>query len=190
VSLRERKKERTREAISTAAIELFVEHGFDAVSVSQVAEASEVSRRTLFAYFPTKEDLVVHRVADHETESARVVRERPAGQLPLAALRDHFLDRLRARDPITGLCDLPEVIALVRLLLGTPALLARMQQFIAAGEHALAEAQISGVQWTLSMGNQTRMAAGVSADDAYPEALALAEEGFRLLADGLTSADL
>jgi AcrR family transcriptional regulator len=207
VSLRERKKERTREAISTAAIELFVEHGFDAVSVSQVAEAAEVSRRTLFAYFPTKEDLVVHRLADHETESARVVRERPAGQPPLAALRDHFLHRLRARDPITGLCDLPEVIALVRLLLGTPALLARMQQFIAAGEHALAEAlrdtagvplsiaglaaaQISGVQWTLSMGNQSRMAAGVSADDAFPEALALAEEGFRLLADGLTSADL
>jgi hypothetical protein len=40
------------------------------------------------------------------------------------------------------------------------------------------------------MPNQTRMAAGVNADDAFPDALALAEEGFRLLADGLTSADL
>jgi AcrR family transcriptional regulator len=207
VSLRERKKERTREAISTAAITLFVAHGFDEVSISQVAEAAEVSRRTLFAYFPTKEDLVVHRFADHETESARVVRERPAGQAPLAALRDHYLDRLRARDPITGLCDVPEVIALFRLILDTPALVARMRRFVASGERALADAlwdtagappliaglaaaQIGGVQWALSMGNQARMAAGVTADDAFPEALALAEEGFRLLAEGLDSADI
>lgn len=68
MALRERKKLRTREAISTAAIELFVEHGFDQVSITQVAEAAEVSRRTLFAYFPTKEDLVIHRFADHEDE--------------------------------------------------------------------------------------------------------------------------
>lgn len=207
MSLRERKKERTREAISTAAIELFVTHGFDKVSISQVAEAADVSRRTLFAYFPTKEDLVVHRFADHETESARVVRERPAGQSPLAALRAHYLARLRARDPVTGLCDAPEVIALFRLLLATPALVARTRRFVAAGERALADAlgdtagvppliaglaaaQIGATQWALSMGNQTRMAAGMSADDAFPEALALAEEGFRLLADGLTTADL
>jgi AcrR family transcriptional regulator len=177
------------------------------VSISQVAAAAEVSRRTLFAYFPTKEDLVVHRFADHETESARVVRERPAGLPPLAALREHYLERLRARDPVTGLCDAPEVIALFRLVLDTPALVARTRRFVATGERALADAlwdtagvppliaglaaaQIGGVQWALSMGNQTRMAAGVSADDAFPEALALAEEGFRLLADGLTSADL
>ena len=76
--LRERKKQRTHAAISEAAIALFLEHGFNQVSVAQVAEAAEVSKRTLFAYFPTKEDLVVHRLADHETEFARVVRARPA----------------------------------------------------------------------------------------------------------------
>src|ERR1041384_7757078 len=76
--LRERKRQRTHAAISEAAIGLFLRHGYDQVSVAQVAEAAEVSRRTLFAYFPAKEDLVVHRFADHETESARVTLARPA----------------------------------------------------------------------------------------------------------------
>ena len=74
--LRERKKKRTHETILNAALALFVEHGFDQVSITQVADAAEVSRRTLFSYFPTKEDLVTFRLSDHETESARVVRAR------------------------------------------------------------------------------------------------------------------
>jgi AcrR family transcriptional regulator len=207
VSLRELKKERTREAISTAAITLFLAHGYDEVSISQVAEAAEVSRRTLFAYFPTKEDLVVHRFADHETESGRVVRQRPDGRSPLAALRERYFDGLRERDPITGLCDVPEVIGLFRMVLDTPTLAGRMLRFISAGERALADAltetagvsdltaalgaaQIAGVQWALSLANQSRVARGISADDAYPEALAAAEEGFRLLGDGLSAAGL
>jgi AcrR family transcriptional regulator len=207
VSLRELKKERTREAISTAAITLFLAHGYDEVSISQVAEAAEVSRRTLFAYFPTKEDLVVHRFADHETESGRVVRQRPDGRSPLAALRQRYFDGLRERDPITGLCDVPEVIGLFRMVLDTPTLAGRMLRFISAGERALADAltetacvsdltaalgaaQIAGVQWALSLANQSRVAGGISADDAYPEALAAAEEGFRLLGDGLSAAGL
>jgi AcrR family transcriptional regulator len=207
VSLRERKKERTREAISNAAITLFLAHGYDDVSISQVAEAAEVSRRTLFAYFPAKEDLVVHRFADHETENARVVRLRPAGQPPLTALRTHHLDRLHAQDPITGLCDMPEVVALFRMVMDTATLAGRVLRFISAGERALADAlhetadvsplvatiaaaQISGVQWTLAQANQARMRTGTTADDAYPEALAAAEEGFRLLGEGLGAAGL
>jgi AcrR family transcriptional regulator len=207
MSLRERKKERTREAISAAAITLFLAHGYDQVSISQIAETAEVSRRTLFAYFPAKEDLVVHRFADHETESGRVVRNRPAGQSPLAALRTRFLDGLRDRDPVTGLSDHPEIIALFRMLLTTPTLAGRMLRFVATGERALADAlhetaavptqvatlaaaQISGVQWALSMANQERMAAGTTADTAYPDARSAAEQGFTLLANGLGSVGL
>ncbi|QRP46014.1 TetR/AcrR family transcriptional regulator [Amycolatopsis sp. FDAARGOS 1241] len=198
--LRERKKQRTHDAISNAAIDLFLEHGFDAVSISQVAEAAEVSRRTLFAYFPAKEDLVLHRVADHGTESARVVRAYPAA--PLTALRAHFLDGLARHDPIAGLCDLPEVLALYRLITSTPSLVAGMLRFRESAEHALAAelgdlpgvapltarlaaAQIASVQWRLSMENHDRVATGVPATTAYPGAVAAAEQAFDLLSHGL-----
>ncbi|RNG17772.1 TetR/AcrR family transcriptional regulator [Streptomyces botrytidirepellens] len=202
--LRERKKQRTRTAISDAAIALFLERGFTQVSVAEIAEAAEVSKRTLFAYFPTKEDLVVHRMADHEQEAARVVRARPAHTTPLAALRDHFLDGLRRRDPITGINDHPAVITLTELIYGTPALVDRMQRFKAGGERALAEAlrettdapdltarlaavQVIAVQWALSADNFQRLAAGEAADERYPGAVRDAEHAFDLLANGLAA---
>ncbi|GHF02293.1 TetR family transcriptional regulator [Amycolatopsis deserti] len=199
--LRERKKQRTREAISNAAINLFLEHGFDQVSVAQVAEVAEVSRRTLFAYFPTKESLVVHRFADHETESARMVRGRPEGRTPLEAIREHFLDGLDRRDPITGLSDVPEVLALYRMIFATPALLARMLELNQTAEEALAEAladtaavrpgearvaasAIVAVLWTLARENHRSVASGHSADEVFPQARAAAEEAFGLLEGG------
>ncbi|MFB9834052.1 TetR family transcriptional regulator [Actinoallomurus acaciae] len=200
--LRERKKRRTHAAISEAAIALFLERGFDQVSVAQVAEAAEVSKRTLFAYFPAKEDLVVHRFADHETESARVVRARPAHLTPLAALREHFLDGLRRRDPFSGLNDRPDIRALFRMILGTPALIVRLERFRSTGERTLAEAlretadtpdltarlaatQIVAVHWTLALDNATYLASGETADERYAGAVSDAEHGFALLENGL-----
>lgn len=200
--LRERKKQRTHTAISEAAIELFLRHGFDQVSVAKVAEAAEVSRRTLFAYFPAKEDLVVHRFADHETELAEVVRNRPADTAPLEALRVHYLDGLTRRDPITGLNDLPQIVALYRMVLETPALVARMYRFQAAAEQALTDAlretaavdefaarvaavQIVAVYWTLTLDNARRLAAGEGADERYAGAVSEAEQAFALLANGV-----
>jgi AcrR family transcriptional regulator len=200
--LRERKKQRTRSAISEAAIALFLEHGFENVSITQIAEAAEVSRRTLFAYFPAKEDLVVHRVADHETEAARVVRARAAHVTPLAALREHFLDGLRRSDPITGLNDDPRIGAFYRLILGTPDLIARLEGFRSTSERALDEAlretaglpdldarvaaaQVVAVQWTLALDNIERLAAGQAAASRYPAAVADAERAFAILRDGL-----
>ncbi|WP_076864038.1 TetR/AcrR family transcriptional regulator [Bradyrhizobium mercantei] len=85
--LRERKKEATRQAISDVATELFLARGFDNVSVAEVAEAAEVSRMTVFNYFPRKEDLFF----DREEESRQMLRaafaERPAGEAPLMTLR-------------------------------------------------------------------------------------------------------
>lgn len=200
--LRERKKQRTHTAISEAAIALFLEHGFTQVSVAQVAEAAEVSKRTLFAYFPAKEDLVVHRFADHETEAARVVRARPASATPLAALRENFLDGLRRRDPVTGLNADPEICALVRMVFDTPALVARMERFRTTAEHTLAEAlretadtpdlsarlaaaQLVAVHWALALDNAARLAAGEGADERYPGAVSDAEHAFALLENGL-----
>ncbi|WP_405780386.1 TetR/AcrR family transcriptional regulator [Streptomyces sp. NBC_00859] len=205
--LRERKKERTRAAISDAAIALFLERGFAQVSTAEVAEAAEVSKRTLFAYFPAKEDLVVHRLADHETEAARVVRARQAGTTPVAALREHFLTGLRERDPITGLNDRPEIRSLVRMIFDAPPLVARMAQFKTVAERTLAQAlrdtadapeptarlaaaQLVATQWALAQDNAERLAFGEPADDRYPGAVQDAEHGFALLRNGLTECGL
>ncbi|WP_407562541.1 TetR/AcrR family transcriptional regulator [Streptomyces sp. 184] len=200
--LRERKKQRTRAALSEAAVTLFLRHGFAGVSVAQVAEAAEVSKRTLFAYFPSKEDLVAHRLADHETDAARAVRARPPGTAPLAALREHFLRGLRERAPVTGLDDRPDVRALHRMILETPSLVARMERFRAGAERALADAlresadtpeptarlaaaQIVAVQWALARDNAERLAYGESAGERYAGAVADAEHAFALLENGL-----
>ena len=56
--LRERKKKRTREQIVAAARRLFVERGYDATSVADIAEAAEIGQSTFFVYFPTKADVL------------------------------------------------------------------------------------------------------------------------------------
>lgn len=207
VGLRERKRQRTRRAISDAAIDLFLEFGFDAVSVPQIAEAAEVSKPTLFKYFPTKEDLVVHRFADHRDEFARVVRDRPPGTPPLTALHRHFVGRLAARDPITGLNDSSHLVAFMRMLYATPRLTARLFEHQAHSAVTLAEAladttaapnaeliarlaagQVVSTHLALAERNWRQMAAGCSADDVYPDAVAAADTAFALLESGLADA--
>ncbi|MFD7818682.1 TetR/AcrR family transcriptional regulator [Streptomyces sp. NPDC059785] len=91
VGRRERKKAATRQAIADAALELFLEHGFDRVSVRDVAERADVSTTTLFAHFPGKEALVFDREEAVEAQLIAAVRERPAGQDVVEALRAHAL---------------------------------------------------------------------------------------------------
>jgi AcrR family transcriptional regulator len=208
LGLRERKKARTRRAISEAAIALFLERGYDEVSVAEIAETAEVSKRTLFAYFPTKDDLVLHRFADHEDESARVVRERFADEAPLDALQRHLRAALDQRDPISGLCDVPQVVAFYRLVLGTPALRAALLRYQSRGVDALASAllettggvpqpgltarlaacQILAVLRELAHTNQCRISEGQSADELAPLASEEAEHAFALLRTGLAAA--
>jgi AcrR family transcriptional regulator len=88
VGLRERKKARTREALQEAATGLFSRQGFDRTTVEEIADACEVSPRTFFRYFPTKEDVLF---ADAEARRERllaVIAERPPAEEPFAALRE------------------------------------------------------------------------------------------------------
>lgn len=200
--LRERKKLRTRQAISDAAIALFLEFGYDQVSVADVAAAAEVSKPTLFKYFPAKADLVVHRFADHEAEPARVVRGRAPGLSPLRALRDHYLDGLARRDPITGLNDQPQVLAMMGLLRSTPDLAVHFSRYTAGAEEALTQAllettdtdetvarlaagQVVAVQRILATANWARLVAGTTAEAGYPVAVEEANQAFDLLGTGL-----
>jgi AcrR family transcriptional regulator len=201
--LRERKKQRTREAISNAAFTLFEESGFDGVSVADIAAAAEVSKPTLFAYFPTKEDLVLHRFSDREGGPTEVVRDRAPGVSPLAALRRRFLDGLDRREILTGLNDTPQALVFHNLLYSTPSLAVRLTAHMLRAEAALAEtlaeadddgvsarvaaAQIFGTQRVLADRNADDMRAGRSADDVHPEAVARAETAFDLLEHGLAA---
>ncbi|CAM5605234.1 MULTISPECIES: TetR family transcriptional regulator [Streptomyces] len=194
MGLRERKKQRMYQDVSDIAVRLFLERGFDAVSVAEVAAAAGISKPTLFRYFPAKEDLVLHRIADHETEAARVADGEAD---PVDALRRHFLAGLERRDPVTGLNDHPGVLAFHRLLYGTPSLVARAYAHQERSEAALAEAlggdlaarlaaaQIIAVQRVLALENWRRIAAGEPVAEVAPDAVAAAERAFRRLAEGL-----
>ncbi|MDT3397117.1 TetR family transcriptional regulator [Streptomyces sp. B1866] len=203
--LRERKRQRMYRTISEAAIALFLEHGFDRVSVADVAAAAEVSKPTLFRYFPAKEDLALHRLADHEAEAGRVVAGRAPGRSPLDALHRHLVAGLDRRDPVTGLNDEPDVLAFHRLLYGTPSLVARLFAYTGRSEEALARAlaasggptgpddlvarlaaaQVVATQRVLALENWRRIAAGAAADDVHPDAVAAADRAFAMLRAGL-----
>ncbi|OKJ72777.1 TetR/AcrR family transcriptional regulator [Streptomyces sp. CB02460] len=190
MGLRARKKERTRDAIGDAAVSLFLERGFDSVSVNDIAAAAEISKPTLFRYFPTKEDLVLHRFADHQGEAARVVRNRDPGTEPVTALHLHFLAGLDRHDPVTGLSDHPEVVAFHRLVFTTPSLAGRLTRYQLEDEEALADAlgegirarllaaQILAVQRVLARANWKKIADGRSARDVHPEAVSDADHAF------------
>jgi len=193
VGLRARKKVRTRDAIADAAISLFLARGFDQVSVTDVAAAAEVSKPTLFRYFPSKEDLVLHRFADHGGEAARVVRDRPAGSSPVTALHRHFRAGLDRFEPVTGLNDHPEVVAFHRMVFGTPSLAGRLNRYLVEDEEALAAAlggsteaklraaQVLAVQRVLARTNWQKIADGRTARDVHPEAVADADLAYALL---------
>ncbi|MFG2653218.1 TetR/AcrR family transcriptional regulator [Streptomyces sp. NPDC048436] len=204
MGLRERKRQRMYEAVSDAAIALFLEKGFEKVPVAEVAAAANISKPTLFRYFPAKEDLVLHRFADHVDEAARIVAAaRPAKRAPLDALQRHFLDGLERHDPVTGLCDNTHVLAFHRLLYGTPSLVARLYGYQERTERALGEAlneasggddalaarlaagQIVAVQRILALENWRRIDAGESAEAVWPTAAAAANRAFGQLRSGL-----
>src|SRR5690349_24221987 len=90
--LRERKKQAQRRAIAGAALELFGERGFDAVTVAEVAARAETSVQTVFNYYPTKEDLMLWGRRHQEAELLRAVRERAPGVPVLDAVEARMRD--------------------------------------------------------------------------------------------------
>lgn len=111
--LRERKKQRTRQAIADAAARLFAEHGFDAVTLDEVAQAAEVARRTVVNYFPAKEDLVLDQLVASEGDLLAIVRDRPSGEPLMTTLRRHALRLIRDLTARPGTPDRAELVALV-----------------------------------------------------------------------------
>ncbi len=96
--LRERKKQKTRELIATTALALFAQRGYQATTVAEIAETAEVSERTIFAYFPTKEDILFSDHLAFEAGLAETLRNRLRGSSALDVLRDFIVENLSRFD--------------------------------------------------------------------------------------------
>ena len=110
--LRERKKRETREAITRAAWKLFARRGFDAVTVADIARAANVSDKTVFNYFPTKEDLVFGAGMQRTAALIEAVRTRPPGASIVEPFRRwtmDYLDRVE-HDPVVALTAIPRLV--------------------------------------------------------------------------------
>src|SRR4051812_28118512 len=137
--LRERKKEATRRLIAETARRLFAERGFDAVTVAEVARAADVAEKTVFNYFPTKEDLFYANMEAFEDRLLEAIRERPPGHTVLDAFRRFFLapGGVLALDDDAQATD--RLRSVTRVITASPALLARERQVHARYTDALAE---------------------------------------------------
>jgi AcrR family transcriptional regulator len=91
LGLRERKKQRTRETIARAARELFAERGYHATTLPEIAEAADVSTRTIFAYFPSKEDILFSDFPSMKEALEQALAERPDGEDALETVRKFIL---------------------------------------------------------------------------------------------------
>ena len=201
--LRERKKQQTRELLAETARRLFTERGFERVSVAEIARAADVSEKTVFNYFPTKEDLVYWRLESFEEELLRTVREREAGE----SMLDAFGRFVRQPRGMLGQDD-PQarerLAALTRMIVESPSLLAREQQIFAGYTASLAALiadevgsgpgdvepwvaanAMMGVHRRLIDYTRDRIVAGARHAELAADVLAQADRGLALLARGL-----
>lgn len=157
LGLRESNKARTRLAISDVATRLFIERGFEHVTVAEIAEAAQVSVKTVFNYFSSKEDLFFDRVDDVRDVLLDAVRARPDGTGVLEALRAILADRLVPFDP-TGWRSLRD-----------PDRYERFRSFIAT-EHAApalrARRLVVAEQWTDAFAELFEAELGLAPRDA------------------------
>lgn len=186
---RERRRVRTMREIQGEALRLFESHGYSETTIDQIAEASDISPRTFFRYFPTKEDVVLWD--EYDAVIGELLAERPPDE-PIG-------ETLRAvtRSAIEGLYrhDPERLLARDRLLFSEPALRARFLEFAREGVQQIgaafaatrglaaddlmlqvtAAALIDAVGWAVDRWQ---------ASDGKADLLALVDEATNALVDG------
>ena len=127
LGLRERKKQRTHQLIADTAWRLFAARGFENVTVAEIAAEADVSQATVFNYFPTKEDLVFHRMEAFEQELLAAIRDRPDGESIVQAFGRFAIQErgFLASDDARATEGMREA---ARILTESPTLLARERQ--------------------------------------------------------------
>ncbi|WP_326616664.1 TetR/AcrR family transcriptional regulator [Streptomyces decoyicus] len=154
--LRERKKRQTRQRISEVALGLFVERGFERVTIAEVAAAAEVSVNTLYNYYEAKEDLVLPPDQASPQRLADIVRARQPGESAARAVLDRLRDELRRRDRSVGLTEgFGRVFDMMR---AAPTLTARLEDL--------------GRQMTDALATVLAEEAGAAPDDQMPRLVA------------------
>jgi AcrR family transcriptional regulator len=133
--LRARKRRQTRERIAEVALSLFLEHGFEATTVEQIAAAADVSPRSFFHYFPSKEDVVAAWQDTFGARLAAAVAARPANEPLSRVVEEAMLQSISAAAESRG-------VALDHLVRTTPALRARDALKYERLERTLTEALI------------------------------------------------
>jgi AcrR family transcriptional regulator len=130
--LRERKQQQTRERLKRAAMALFLERGFEAATIDDIAAAADVSRRSFFHYFASKEDVVAAWQEDAAAALVAGILARPADESMLTAAENAIAAAVKRIDPT-------EAAAMSRLKRDNPALHARDQLKYEKLERALAD---------------------------------------------------
>lgn len=134
--LRELKRRRTRKAISDAAMELFLDRGFEQVSVVEIAAAAEVAEKTVYNYFPVKAELVFDADDELLAELLDAVGGRPPGAPAVAGIRSFFdrrAERANRQSPPRPTCEFLELIE------ASPTLRAYRREMFSCWEGALAD---------------------------------------------------
>jgi AcrR family transcriptional regulator len=199
MGLRETKKLQTRHAIAEAAMGLFVTRGFDHVTVGEIAREAGVSEKTVFNYFPTKEDIFFDEVPERLEALAEAIRGRAAGQSLIDAMHG-----LHSKE--CGRFASPHFAHFARTIAESPALQAKemevMGQFTdhlagtirdELGVHP-ADAQIAAnllmsVHWQFFRDARTHALAGRSGPTAVRRLRKDLERAYRLLEHGLGALD-
>jgi len=189
LGLRERKKQQTRQLVAETAHRLFLARGFDAVTVAEVAREADVAEKTVFNYFPTKEDLFYSRLESFEAELLDAIRGRKPGETVVAAFGRFVLQErglLAHKRGSEARAAVEALRAITRTITASPALLAREQQVFA--------------RYTNSLAAVIAQETGAAADDVEPWVVANALIGIhralidfvrrRVLAGGFTPSRL
>lgn len=156
VSVREQRRRRAREAVADAGMRLFVERGFDATTVDEIAEAAGVSPRTVFRYFGTKDEIVFAADAAHLTRFLEIVERRTGGRPHLRLLAEAMVEFAAVLER-----DRAELTRRAALVRANPRLFARQALLCREWREAVARRLAGGDRWVASDPN-VRMAAATA----------------------------
>jgi AcrR family transcriptional regulator len=127
---RERKKRQTRDALIHAALKLFELKGYEHTTVREITDAVDVSERTFFRYFVSKEDLALSFIRDRTALFLRALAARPPEEEPLAAVHNAFHDSLAETESPGSAEKLASYLSVISLIEASPALLAANLRYL------------------------------------------------------------